>query len=142
VQTMVEQKVQRYLPEVKISVPDDIGNENVSVGSPISGTQIGGGNMSLPPQGDCPLAPPHESYSGQDHTQHGYGNPSQYQDNQQYRAEPNRQFQDHQSQQYPPEDYRPEHFAPPEQSYYQQSYPQQDHSQQDYRGGQYSGRDY
>ncbi|KAI4620433.1 uncharacterized protein J4E87_007120 [Alternaria ethzedia] len=28
VQGMVEQKVQRYLPDVKINVPDDIGNEN------------------------------------------------------------------------------------------------------------------
>ncbi|KAI4652933.1 uncharacterized protein J4E78_007761 [Alternaria triticimaculans] len=30
VQGMVEQKVQRYLPDVKINVPDDIGNENVT----------------------------------------------------------------------------------------------------------------
>jgi hypothetical protein len=43
VQAMVEQKVQRYLPDVKINVPDDIGNENVSVGAPIMGTQMGGG---------------------------------------------------------------------------------------------------
>ncbi|PKS06092.1 hypothetical protein jhhlp_007926 [Lomentospora prolificans] len=31
VQGMVEQKVQKYLPKVKITVPDDIGNEGVSV---------------------------------------------------------------------------------------------------------------
>jgi hypothetical protein len=43
VQAMVEQKVQRYLPDVQISVPDDIGNENVSVGKPNAGTQMGGG---------------------------------------------------------------------------------------------------
>lgn len=42
VQAMVEQKVQRYLPEVKIDVPDDIGNENVSVGSPNQNSQLGG----------------------------------------------------------------------------------------------------
>jgi len=45
VQTIVEQKVQHYLPDVKISVPDDIGNEGVSVGEPAPGTQIVGGNQ-------------------------------------------------------------------------------------------------
>lgn len=41
VQNTVEQKVQRYLPKVKISVPDDIGDEGVSVGSPNSGARLG-----------------------------------------------------------------------------------------------------
>ncbi|KAF1911380.1 hypothetical protein BDU57DRAFT_598712 [Ampelomyces quisqualis] len=46
VQAMVEQKVQRYLPEVKIDVPDDIGNENVSVGIPSQNSQLGGQSNS------------------------------------------------------------------------------------------------
>ena len=47
VQNMVEQKVQKYLPKVKISVPDDIGNEGVSVGAPTSNIQLGGGNQPV-----------------------------------------------------------------------------------------------
>ncbi|KAK4187180.1 hypothetical protein QBC35DRAFT_499522, partial [Podospora australis] len=44
VQNMVEQKVQKYLPKVKITVPDDVGNEGVSVGAPpASSVQLGGG---------------------------------------------------------------------------------------------------
>jgi len=43
VQTMVEQKVQKYLPDVRINVPDDIGNEGVSVGEPASSSQAVGG---------------------------------------------------------------------------------------------------
>ncbi|KAI3340207.1 hypothetical protein F4824DRAFT_454373 [Ustulina deusta] len=39
VQNIVEQKVQRYLPKVKITVPDDIGNEGVSLGAPKSNAQ-------------------------------------------------------------------------------------------------------
>jgi hypothetical protein len=94
VQNMVEQKVQKYLPDVKISVPDDIGNENVSVGSPTSGTSMGGGQHPpphhpgppsdniggqgygppqgeyRPPQSDYRLPPPGDSYSS-----HGYGAP-------------------------------------------------------------------
>ncbi|CAN8102232.1 unnamed protein product [Discula destructiva] len=34
VQQKVESKVQKYLPNVRINVPDDIGNEGVSVGKP------------------------------------------------------------------------------------------------------------
>lgn len=34
VQEKVESKVQKYLPNVRINVPDDIGNEGVSVGKP------------------------------------------------------------------------------------------------------------
>ncbi|KAG7293524.1 hypothetical protein NEMBOFW57_003576 [Staphylotrichum longicolle] len=48
VQNMVEQKVQKYLPKVKISVPDDIGNEGVSVGAPTSNVQLGGGHQQVP----------------------------------------------------------------------------------------------
>lgn len=49
VQNIVEKKVQRYLPDVKITVPDDIGNEGVSVGAPTQNTGIGGGAYSGPP---------------------------------------------------------------------------------------------
>lgn len=61
VQSMVEQKVQRYLPKVKISVPDDIGDEGVSVGKPSSGAHIGGGpRPTSPPDGGRPSSPrPH-----------------------------------------------------------------------------------
>ncbi|KAL2268787.1 hypothetical protein VTJ83DRAFT_3633 [Remersonia thermophila] len=46
---IVEEKVQRYLPKVKISVPDDIGNEGVSVGAPTHNVQLGGGHQAVPP---------------------------------------------------------------------------------------------
>lgn len=87
VQNMVEQKVQRYLPDVKIIVPDDIGNEGVGVGAPSSGTQIGGGNKPWPQPGDGDSAPSHDHHGGQGHSQHGYTTSQQYQNNQ-YRNEP------------------------------------------------------
>ena len=62
VQDMVEKKVQRYLPRVKISVPDDIGNEGVSVGAPAAGAiQLGGGNLNqnVPPVEPGAPAPHH-----------------------------------------------------------------------------------
>ncbi|KAI1846339.1 hypothetical protein JX265_010924 [Neoarthrinium moseri] len=46
VHSQVEQKVQQYLPKVKISVPDDIGNEGVSVGTPAQ--NLGGGHQAVP----------------------------------------------------------------------------------------------
>ncbi|KAK7753334.1 hypothetical protein SLS62_004624 [Diatrype stigma] len=51
VQEMVEQKVQKYLPKVKITVADDIGNEGVDLGAPKPSTQQpggGGGGGSQP----------------------------------------------------------------------------------------------
>ncbi|KAJ4357097.1 hypothetical protein N0V95_002753 [Ascochyta clinopodiicola] len=47
VQAMVEQKVQKYLPDVKINVPDDIGNENVSVPNEIPAVSKGLVNKGL-----------------------------------------------------------------------------------------------
>ncbi|ORY56605.1 uncharacterized protein BCR38DRAFT_114860 [Pseudomassariella vexata] len=44
VQDKVELKVRKYLPDVRIRVPDDVGNEGVSVGAPQT-------NMNLPPSG-------------------------------------------------------------------------------------------
>ncbi|KAL8403490.1 hypothetical protein RB594_008662 [Gaeumannomyces avenae] len=51
VQTNVEAKVQRFLPEVRIHVPDDIGNEGVDVGRPKTPPAMrsdGGGGASSP----------------------------------------------------------------------------------------------
>lgn len=168
VQNMVEQKVQRYLPDVKISVPDDIGNENVSVGAPTSNTQLGGGQQHSggyqppPPQSDFRPDPPRDTYDGQGHGQ-GYGQqeynePPRFQNDQQYHGEPNRQYQDHQSQQYPPpgsqhQQYPPPQRYPPPQQYppTQQGYSQPEHSsqgyppqnyQQEYRGNDYQQHNY
>ncbi|KAI0021588.1 hypothetical protein F4780DRAFT_736942 [Xylariomycetidae sp. FL0641] len=44
VQNMAEEKVQKYLPKIKIDVPDDIGDENVSVGEPVD--RLGGDRRS------------------------------------------------------------------------------------------------
>ncbi|WYZ33966.1 hypothetical protein EsH8_I_000242 [Colletotrichum jinshuiense] len=94
VQNIVEGKVQKYLPKVKIHVPDDIGNENVSVGAPTAGLQLGGGHQSAPPpQGNYP-PPSHDQYSGQGSHQQSYNppqhqeyRPDQYQPPQSYQAE-------------------------------------------------------
>ncbi|KAI5380742.1 hypothetical protein J4E82_000700 [Alternaria postmessia] len=137
VQGMVEQKVQRYLPDVKINVPDDIGNENVSVGSPTANTQMGGGYQPppQPPQGDHRPGPPQGGYGEQGHAPQGYDNPPQYQNYNQYREEPRQEYQDHRAPQYPP----------PQQGYQQQSYPpqnQQDFPHLEYRDGEYRRPNY
>ncbi|KAK1975764.1 hypothetical protein LZ30DRAFT_736521 [Colletotrichum cereale] len=77
VQNMVEQKVHKYLPKVKIHVPDDIGNENVSVGAPTAGSQLGGGGQGSHQQSYNP--PPHQDYRPDQH--------QQYQPHQEYRPE-------------------------------------------------------
>ena len=70
VQTMVEQKVQKYLPKVKINVPDDIGNEGVSVGAPTSNSQFGGGSIS---GGQKPTyRPPQSGHGSRPSSQGGY----------------------------------------------------------------------
>lgn len=74
VQAMVEQKVQKYLPKVKITVPDDIGNEGVSVGSPTAASQQQGGHQSGPSsQTSYPPPPSHDQHNGQPQNQQGYG---------------------------------------------------------------------
>ncbi|OAL07368.1 hypothetical protein IQ06DRAFT_289100 [Phaeosphaeriaceae sp. SRC1lsM3a] len=140
VQNIVEQKVQRYLPDVKITVPDDIGNEGVSVGAPTTNTNIGGGGGTYsgppPPQsydhdtrpssggygGGGHNAPPPQNYrndvppsggnySGHEQPQHGYSAPPpQYQDNQGYRNEPYQQH-GYQSQPPPPQKYDQQHSS-------------------------------
>jgi hypothetical protein len=131
VQNMVEQKVQRYLPDVKIIVPDDIGNEGVGVGAPTSGAQIGGGNKPWPSPGDSDPAPSHGDHrGGQGHAQHGYTTSQQYQDNQ-YRNEPSQQYQDNQYRNEPYQ--RSEQYQPPQQDHHpQQTFPSQGYSQQDH----------
>jgi hypothetical protein len=71
VQNMVEQKVQKYLPKVKISVPDDIGNEGVSVGAPTSNIQLGGGHQPAPPPGGYVPPPPSYQHAPQQQQQQG-----------------------------------------------------------------------
>ncbi|KAM0425172.1 hypothetical protein ACHAPT_009489 [Fusarium lateritium] len=135
VQRMVEQKVQKYLPNVKISVPDDIGNEGVSVGDP-SGAHLGGANHPVPPsQGGH--APSHEQH-GQGH---GYDAP-QYQQQQQqdYRPEYHQQSQEYRPPQqgYQQQEYRPDQYQQPPQ-YNPQQYQQgqnQDYQNQGYQQNQ------
>ncbi|KAK7935569.1 hypothetical protein PG985_001064 [Apiospora marii] len=74
VQNKVEEKVQRFLPDVRITVPDDIGNEGVSVGTPDQG------KLHTPPAGGMPPAPsqdrPPPSHDDRP-PQHDYQPPSQ-----------------------------------------------------------------
>lgn len=123
VQNMVEQKVQKYLPKVKITVPDDIGNEGVSVGAvaagaqqtgghqPGGGHQSGGGQNYPPP----PPAPSHDQYGG--HQAPPY-NPSQHQPSQEYRPDQH-QPPEYRPQQYQPhQEYRPDQYQPQQQQSY------------------------
>lgn len=123
VQSMVEQKVQRYLPDVRINVPDDIGNENVSVGTPTSSTQFG--YQAPPPQGNLLSDFPRDTYNDQ-------GPSQQTHNDQPYRGEPNQQYQGYQSQQEYPQGYRSEQYAPPQRGYPQPDYRPQDYSQRHY----------
>ncbi|RYO95616.1 hypothetical protein DL764_007638 [Monosporascus ibericus] len=132
VQSMVEQKVQKYLPKVKISVPDDIGNEGVSVGAPISSAQLGGGNQPVPTsQGGYVPPPPYEQYGGQAHAQQGYNPPSQYQHHQDSRPEDHQQHQ-------PYQEYRPDHYQPAQ--LYQSNQPQSYQQNQGYQQSQPYGQ--
>jgi hypothetical protein len=131
VQNIVEQKVQAYLPDVKITVPDDIGNEGVSVGAPVANTGIGGGTQALPPQQGAHYAmrPSSGRYDGQDEPRPDYNAPPQYQDNQGY-ANESYQQQGHQSYQQPPQYNRPDQYPPPQQHYQQNPNPPQNYDQQ------------
>ncbi|RYP80975.1 hypothetical protein DL769_002192 [Monosporascus sp. CRB-8-3] len=132
VQNMVEQKVQKYLPKVKISVPDDIGNEGVSVGAPTSSAQFGGGNQPmLPSQGGYVPPPSHEQHGGQAHAQEGYSPPPQYQHHQDYRPDYHQQHQEYRPQQHQSyQEYRPDHYQPPQQYHPQQYQSNQPHGYQ------------
>ncbi|GJC91396.1 C6 zinc finger domain containing protein [Colletotrichum higginsianum IMI 349063] len=134
VQNIVEQKVQKYLPKVKIDVPDDIGNENVSVGAPTAGSQLdgsGGGHQSGPPQGgNYAPPPPHEQYGGHGSHQQSYNPPP----HQEYRPDQHQQYQSHQ-------EYRPNENQPPQsyQQYHSEQYQSQGHNQSYGQGGQNYG---
>lgn len=153
VQNMVEQKVQRYLPDVKITVPDDIGNEGVSVGAPTANAGVGGGTQPMPPTQNLhnEMGPSGGQYGGHDQPQHGYNAPPQYQDNQGY-GDDSSQQQGHQSYQQqhsqydaPPQNYQ--QYPKPPQGYHQQpnnadyqsggQYQQQGNYQHDQSGGAY-----
>jgi hypothetical protein len=120
VQNIVEQKVQKYLPDVKITVPDDIGNEGVSVGAPTANTNVGGGTQSAYPQQSShqEMEPPSGQYGGQYEQQHGYNAPPQYQ-NDQGRQSDSYQQQGHQSYQQPPQYDRREEYSSSHQNYQQ-----------------------
>ncbi|KAI0830979.1 hypothetical protein F5Y06DRAFT_203014 [Hypoxylon sp. FL0890] len=111
VQNIVEQKVQRYLPKVKINVPDDIGNEGVSLGPPKPSAQSGVGNQFAPS--------PQDGYQ-QDHQT----------DYHQYQHQPH--------QEYRPDQYQPPYQGyPPSDQYHQ---PQGYQQSQDYQGNQWHGQ--
>ncbi|PVI03037.1 hypothetical protein DM02DRAFT_612517 [Periconia macrospinosa] len=131
VQDIVEKKVQRYLPNVKISVPDDIGNEGVSVGAPTTDAQFGGAGNSIAPttggQGGYDR-PASQSQYGNQHNppQQGYNEPpqSQYQDHrpgqQQNQAYSNTPPQGHQS--HGSQGYNNQQYSTPQQYGADQSY--------------------
>ncbi|KAH9903591.1 hypothetical protein F4778DRAFT_734749 [Xylariomycetidae sp. FL2044] len=147
VQNIVEQKVQKYLPKVKITVPDDIGNEGVSLGAPTTNAHLGGGNQAMPPPATTTVeahgAPPsyeqHAQQSGQGYQ--GYNPSGQYQQHQQHQGyNSSEQYQQQQHQGYPPahpqhypphQEYRPEQYQPPPQGYTHQ-----------YQGGYQQNQDY
>lgn len=128
VQNTVEQKVQRYLPKVKINVPDDIGNEGVSLGAPNPSTQ-------QPGDGNAPVPPPPSHHQNQNQPHQEY-RPDQYQPPQEYRPDQHQPHQPHQEyrpdQYQPHQQYRPDQYQPP-----QQGYPQSGQYQQ---GNQWQGQ--
>jgi len=93
VQTIVQEKVNRFLPDVVINVPDDIGNEGVSVGAPAPSAQIIGGHQPPPaPQGN--YGGQGEQAYTQQGIQQGYNPPPPpYQPQQDYRPDYRQQYQ-------------------------------------------------
>jgi hypothetical protein len=143
VQNIVEQKVQRYLPDVKIQVPDDIGNEGVSVGAPTAGVQLG---QSAPPsQGGYDRPANHEQHGEQRDHQREYNPPAQSQHHQEYRSDNDSQYQGSRPEQRQHQDYRSDHEQPYQQQQppqYQSSQPQgygQDHDYQQHQNYPPSG---
>ncbi|EXM03597.1 hypothetical protein NOF04DRAFT_1056567 [Fusarium oxysporum II5] len=154
VQNMVEMKVQKYLPKVKISVPDDIGNEGVSVGAPAQ-ANLGGSNAPVPAsQGGHSSSGQGGYSSGQGgyerpSEQHGggyqqpYTPPSQFGDNrpdhqqsQGYRPQQSHEYKPPQGQDYRPQqsqEYRPQGHDEYRPQGQQGEYRPQHQSQQDYR---------
>ncbi|KAI0419089.1 hypothetical protein F5X98DRAFT_336184 [Xylaria grammica] len=151
VQNMVEQKVQKYLPKVKITVPDDIGNEGVSLGEPKPSAQPGNDNQSVPSQQYGHQQDHQADYNQHQHQSHQEERPNQYQQpHQEYRPDqynppphqeyrPDQYHQEYRPSQYqqPPQEYQPEQYRPP-----QQEYPPQGQYQpnQGYQGDQWHGQ--
>ncbi|KAL1880092.1 hypothetical protein Daus18300_001455 [Diaporthe australafricana] len=149
VQNIVEQKVQKYLPKVKINVPDDIGNEGVSVGAVAGGAQPGGGHQSsgsqqsggehqsapsthgsYPPP---PSAPSHDQYGGQASSHQPY-NPAHHQQSQEYRPDQHQAPEYNPPQYQPHQEYRPDQYQP-----HQQQQSEQYHASQQQGYGQNQG---
>ncbi|EPS42429.1 hypothetical protein H072_3592 [Dactylellina haptotyla CBS 200.50] len=142
VQRTVETKVQRYLPQVKIIVPDDIGNEGVSVGAPT--VQLGGGHQPVPPPQSNYNAPPSQGQGNYYSGSQGNYNPPPPQSN--YNQPPQSGYN------HPPQgNYNTQYqggydnHPPNQQGNWQGSYPQgqnqppyhQSNQAQDYRPDQY-----
>lgn len=146
VQNMVEQKVQKYLPKVKITVPDDIGNEGVSVGAPTSNVQLGGGHQPVPAQeGHAP--PAHHQSPPQNQSSHQEYRPPAHQPGYQQQPQQHeyRPHEEHRPQGYQPphhsqQDHRPQEEYRPPQEHRPQQY-QKDHAQE-YRPQEYRPQDY
>ncbi|KAK3390003.1 hypothetical protein B0H63DRAFT_464641 [Podospora didyma] len=119
VQNMVEQKVQKYLPNVNITVPDDIGNEGVSVGDPASSIQLGGGNQRVPaPQRRQSREEDQPQQQQQDYRQDQYQPPQQYH-SQQDQSNQSRDYQQNQG-------YQQDYQQGQQNQGYQQDYQQGD----------------
>lgn len=135
VQKTVETKVQKYLPNVKITVPQDIGNEGVSVGDPTSTSGMVGGSQSAPGGPGGSAASYQQAYNPPAQQPTGY-----HQEQQAYNPPPQQQSGYHQDQQYPPPppqqyqpgQYQPSHqqgYPPPPQQPYQSNQPYGSHQQ-------------
>jgi hypothetical protein len=144
VQNTVEQKVQRYLPDVKINVPDDIGNEGVSVGAPTSSI-----NPGMPPSGDHNNnAPPprRDDYNNEQRPNNHYDQPNDTQ--QGYKPPPQRDdYHDGQQPNYQynrPNDEQPGHNQTPQYQNNQgyQNEPYQQHQGYPNQQHEYHGQGY
>ncbi|KAI5458476.1 hypothetical protein BGZ63DRAFT_406884 [Mariannaea sp. PMI_226] len=162
VHNMVELKVQKYLPKVKITVPDDIGNEGVSVGTPAPSANLGGsggGSQAVPSsQGGYDTHNSHQQSGGHSQAGQAYPPPPKYENQQDYRPDHHQQNQEYrppqqeyQHGQYPPppppqqqshQEYRPDQYQPAQHQSYQDYKPSdyqppQNQSYQEYRPDQY-----
>ncbi|VBB73725.1 Putative protein of unknown function [Podospora comata] len=100
VQGIVEQKVQRYLPKVKVTVPDDISNDDgVEVGAVTNNVQLGGGNQPI--TGVYPPPPPQQGHNYSGSQQYAPPPTQQYQQNQ-FPPPPTQEYQHGQQNQFPP----------------------------------------
>ncbi|KAF1965466.1 hypothetical protein BU23DRAFT_561019 [Bimuria novae-zelandiae CBS 107.79] len=137
VQNIVEAKVQRYLPDVKIRVPDDIGNESVSVGAPSAGMQLGQGQAAAQEGYNRPQSQGQQG--GQAVYQQEPAQPPPAQHHQEYRNDGREQYPGSRlqgyHQDYPPDQHQRQEYRPN----YEQTHPPphyQSTQPQDYSHGQ------